>query len=100
MHYEQRALPFGYVLFEPVLKIVLITSTIWYLWATYRIIWRELKQRFDGRRAQANWWLAAKLTIFVVGLVSCYYIVLHIATAVVWLEFLSLNVISDTATKR
>lgn len=102
VHYDQRGtLPFGYVLFEPVVKTVLVTSTIWYLWSTYKIIWRELKQRFEGRKkAQRNWWLAAKLTIFVVGLVSFYYVVLHIATAVAWLDFLSLNVIDDIASKR
>jgi len=100
LHYDRNALPYGYILLVPVLEIIRVISTIWFLWGTYKVVWTELERRFEHPRAQGAWWLAAKIAIFLVGLVSFYYVVLNIATAVVWLEFLSLNIIADVATKR
>ncbi|KAK4447449.1 hypothetical protein QBC34DRAFT_427211 [Podospora aff. communis PSN243] len=100
LHYDQCALSNGYILFEPILKVLQVISTIWFLWGTYSIVWQELERRFEGERLIGKWWFAAKVAIFIVGLTSFYYVVLDVATAVVWLQFLSLNIISDVATKR
>ncbi|KAK0627761.1 hypothetical protein B0T14DRAFT_493792 [Immersiella caudata] len=100
LHFEQRALPYGYILLVPILQIAQVISAIWFLWGTYKIVWNELERRFVHERSQGLWWLAAKIAIFVVGLVSFFYFVLEVATAVVWLQFLSLNIIADVATKR
>ena len=59
-----------------------------------------MERRFEKERSQGAWWLAAKIAIFLVGLISFYYVVLNIATAVVSLKFLSLNIIADVATNR
>ncbi|KAM7208579.1 hypothetical protein V8F20_001002 [Naviculisporaceae sp. PSN 640] len=99
LHYEQRVLPYGYILFEPVLHIIRVISTIWFLWGTYKVVWNELERRFETKKSQGAWWLAAKVSIFIVGLVSFFHVVLRIAMAVVWLQFLSLNIIADVTTK-
>lgn len=62
-------------------------------------MWNELERRFETKKSQGAWWLAAKVAIFIVGLVSFYHVVLRIAMALVWLQFLSLNIIADVATK-
>ena len=62
--------------------------------------WNDLERRFKHGEKPGYWWLAAKAAIFIVFLVSFYFVVLNIATRVVWLEFYSLNVIADVATKR
>lgn len=100
MHYDQEALPYGYVLFDSLNRVLQIASTIWYLWGTYGVIWNELKRRFTREVAQGCWWLAAKITIFLISVVSFFYVVLNIALRVVWIQFLSLNVIADVASKR
>ncbi len=100
MHYEQHVLPYGYILFEPCAQILRVGSTIWYLWGTYKVLWSDLERRFEKGENPGRWWLAAQVAIFIVSLVAFYFIVLSIATRVVWLEFYSLNVIADVATKR
>ncbi|KAF6797594.1 hypothetical protein CSOJ01_12912 [Colletotrichum sojae] len=63
------------------------------------VVWRDLEPRFNGRTA-GYWWLAAQIAIFVVGLVSLFYVVLKLALSIVWMQFLSLNVIGDIATRK
>ena len=93
-------MPYGYILFDAVNQVLQIVSTIWLLWGTYDVIWNELERRFTRKQSQGAWWLAAKVTIFVVGLVSFFYALLNLASRAVWVEFLSLNIIADVATKR
>jgi hypothetical protein len=93
------AVVYGYIFVLPVVEIFRIASSVYYLWGTYIVIWKELEDRFP-RRQQGYWWFAAKFAIFVVGLVSVYYSILYIAQAGVWVAFLSLNTIADIATKR
>ncbi|KAK3986462.1 hypothetical protein QBC44DRAFT_140030 [Cladorrhinum sp. PSN332] len=100
MHYEQRRMPFGYILFEPIVQGLQLISTLFFLWGTYGVVWNELQRRFASPRSQGLWWFAAKVTFFLVILVTVYFWILRIATAAVWIRFLSLNVISDVATKR
>ncbi|KAK4169556.1 hypothetical protein QBC43DRAFT_307974 [Cladorrhinum sp. PSN259] len=100
MHYEQRRVPFGYIIFEPIVQSLQLLSTLFFLWGTYGVVWSELQRRFRTDRSQTIWWTAAKTTFFCLILVTCFFWILRIATTVVWLKFLSLNVISDVATKR
>jgi hypothetical protein len=76
-----------------------VLSCIVLLWGTYKIVWKELEDRFSKKHRE-YWRFGAEIIIFVVGLVSLYYLVLYLASAIVWMEFLSLNIIADVATKR
>jgi len=99
MHYENIAVAFNYVVFEPVAEAGRVVSTLLLLWGAWDVIWKEHSIRY-GPKAKAAWWFLAKFAIFVVILVSSYYVALHLALAVVWVRFLKLNVIDDVATKR
>lgn len=99
LHYDQRAVSYGYIFVMPIFEISRVASSVYFLWATYTTIWRELEERFP-KRHQGYWWFSAKFAIFIVGLVSTYYVILYIAQVGVWVEFLSLNTIADIATKR
>jgi hypothetical protein len=99
LHYDQRAVSYGYIFVLPIFETSRVASSVYYLWGNYIVVWRELEDRFP-RKTQGHWWFAAKFAIFIVGLVSTYYVILYIAQAGVWVEFLSLNTIADIATKR
>ncbi|KAI0450093.1 hypothetical protein F5B21DRAFT_517694 [Xylaria acuta] len=99
LHYGQTRVVYGYIFVLPIIEIFRIASTIYYLWGTYIVIWKELEDRFP-KRQQGYWWFAARCAIFIVGLVSTYYATLFIAQVGVWVQFLSLNTIADVATKR
>ncbi|KAI1272429.1 hypothetical protein F5Y07DRAFT_379758 [Xylaria sp. FL0933] len=99
LHYGQNRVSYGYIFVLPIVEISRIASTIYFLWGTYTIIWRELEDRFP-RTQQGYWWFTARIAIFVVGLISVYYFTLFIAHVSVWVRFLSLNTIADVATKR
>ncbi|KAI3320304.1 hypothetical protein HD806DRAFT_507139 [Xylariaceae sp. AK1471] len=99
LHYDQRAVSYGYIFTMPIFEISRVASSVYYLWGNYIVVWRELEDRFP-RRAQGYWWFAAKFAIFIVGLVSTFYVILYIAQSGVWVEFLSLNTIADIASKR
>src|SRR5262249_16909871 len=104
LHYDQIAVSFGYVLFSPLAEIPHVPSTILFLSRTYRVIWGDIKKNANFRRVirkrPLTWWLAAKIALFLVILLSLYYITLSVAAAAVWVRFYSLNVIADVATKR
>ncbi|KAH8879093.1 hypothetical protein GQ53DRAFT_672824, partial [Thozetella sp. PMI_491] len=100
MHYSLRVVPFGYVLFIPIMEPLRVLATVVFLWTTYKLIWSELEQYFTTPRAQGWWWLTAKIFILGVMLVSFFYVILNIISRVVWLEFFSLNIISDVLSKR
>jgi hypothetical protein len=99
LHYRRASVVYGYIFVIPILELFRITSTVYYLWGTYAVIWKELQDRFPNRQ-RVYWWFAARFSIFVVGLVSTYYVGDNIALAITWVKFLSLNTIADVATKR
>jgi hypothetical protein len=92
--------PYGYILIYPVSEILRVVSTILFLWGTYRIVWRELQSRFDSEKDRWLWWLAAKVTIFIVTGVASFYLILYLGLAIAWLQFLSLNATADIASRR
>ncbi|KAK4225639.1 hypothetical protein QBC38DRAFT_254443 [Podospora fimiseda] len=100
LRYYERQIKYDYILFEPLIQIFQLISTLLFLWGTFAIVWNEVEKRFERKRSKVSWWLSAKVILFAVGLVTCYFWVLRIATAAVWLKFSSMNVISDVATKR
>ncbi|KAI1737446.1 hypothetical protein F4680DRAFT_214603 [Xylaria scruposa] len=99
LHYGRARVVYGYIFVLPIIEILRIASTMYYLWGTYIVIWRELEVRFSDKQ-QGFWWFTARCAIFIVGLVSTYYVTLYIAQVGVWVQFLSLNTIADVATKR
>ncbi|KAK3319153.1 hypothetical protein B0H66DRAFT_533655 [Apodospora peruviana] len=94
-----RPVQYGYIMWAPVWELFRITSTVLLLWGTYTVVWKELEDQFSVQQ-QKLWWLAAKFAVFVVTLMSIFYVVLYIALSAIWLEFYSLNAIADIATKR
>ncbi|KAH8894316.1 hypothetical protein GQ53DRAFT_821401 [Thozetella sp. PMI_491] len=100
LHYSQQKVPYGYLLLDPLLEIFRIASTIVILWATHNAIWHELQLRFDNEKTLSYWWKTAKIGIFLTSLISLFYLLLNLETTVIWLEFFSLNVIDDVASKR
>ncbi|KAK3943368.1 hypothetical protein QBC46DRAFT_307422, partial [Diplogelasinospora grovesii] len=99
IHYDLRSVVYGYILLAPVWESSRVTSTVLLLWGTYTVVWKELENRFTPRE-QGRWWFAARVALFVVSLMSIFYVALYIALSVVWMEFFSLNVIADIASKR
>jgi hypothetical protein len=105
MHYDNLAVRYYYIIFLTIWESLRVTSAIFFCWGTYRVIWTDLQPRFEDsheerRWHQGHWWFVAKCAIFLVCLVSIYYVGLYIALGVVWLLFRSLNSIADIATKR
>ncbi|KAH0443915.1 hypothetical protein CcaCcLH18_00741 [Colletotrichum camelliae] len=103
LHYDRRSVPLGYIIAVAVWEFARVGSAILLLWGTYLITWREMTQRVSKRfseNAAKYWWSAAQAAIFVVALVSLFYVVLNLALAIVWMNFLSLNIIGDIATKK
>ncbi|KAK3324534.1 hypothetical protein B0T19DRAFT_232064 [Cercophora scortea] len=99
LRYDGRAVKYGYIIIAPIWESFRVTSTILLLWGTYTVVWKELEDHFSPRQ-QGIWWFAAKFALFIVALMSIFYVVLYLALSVVWMEFFSLNVIADIATKR
>ena len=99
LHYERSPVAYGYVVVDPIAEVARAASTISYLLGTWAVLWHERKTRYSLKQ-QAVWWFVANLTAFVVILLSIYYVALHLALAVAWLQFLKLNIIDDVATKR
>ncbi|KAH7012863.1 hypothetical protein EDB80DRAFT_834464 [Ilyonectria destructans] len=99
IHYDNRKVVFGYILFLPVWEFFHVGSTIMILWGTYKIVWNELDGRFTEKQ-QGIWWFGGKCAIFLVCMVSLFYTILYLALSIVWMEFVSLNTIADVATKR
>ncbi|KAF7556184.1 hypothetical protein G7Z17_g1669 [Cylindrodendrum hubeiense] len=99
IHYDTLKVAFGYILFIPVWEFFHVLSTIFILWGTYAIVWKELDGRFTEKQ-QKICWLAAKVAILVVCMVSLFYTILYLALSIIWMEFVSLNTIADVATKR
>ncbi|KAK8001101.1 hypothetical protein PG991_013323 [Apiospora marii] len=100
LHYMRNPVSFSYVLIYPFIDIFSVSSSVLLLWGTFQITWVELVNRVDLKR-QGKWWrVAAQCAIFIVSLVSMYYLTLLFALAIVWVRFVSLNTIADIATKR
>ena len=99
MHYENLAVKYTYVIYEPTAEIARVGSTLFLLWGTWAVVWYEREYRYN-KKELAIWWLTAKLAVGIVLLLSGYYLALNLALAVVWVRFLSLNIIDDVATKR
>ena len=99
-HYSQRvSVSYGYIIFLTLVEILRVFSAVIFAWGNYKIVWVEVEPRYSlGRQGQL--WLAAKVALFLVSLVSIFYAVLHLTLAVAWLCFWSLNSIADIATRR
>lgn len=102
IHYDGRAVGYGYILLIPIWEFFYVGSTIFILWGTYTIVWKELRERFSGltRSHQIAWWFVGNFALFILCMVSLFYVILFIALASIWLKFSSLNAIDDVATKR
>lgn len=99
MHYDRVSVSYVYTIVDPLAEISRVASTILLLWGSWSILWVERADRYTPK-AQAIWSISANLAVFVVILVSLFYAALNLALSVVWLRFLSLNIIDDIATKR
>ncbi|KAJ2901807.1 hypothetical protein MKZ38_001345 [Zalerion maritima] len=97
LHFDRREVPYGYVISMSAFESLRVASTMLYIWATYKLVWRRSSSTV---KFAFIWWLAARFVFFVVMLMAFYYLTLYLAQSVAWLEFLSLNVIADIATKR
>ena len=97
IHYDHRRVIFGYIIVGPFFEPLRIASTIYLIWGTWKVVWRELEYRFTH---PGYWWFGAQFALFIVILVSLYYLVLYLALAIIWMQFLSLNTIADVASKR
>ena len=94
-------MPFGYIILAPVWEFFYVGSANLILWGTFTVVWKEFQREERFTRTQLKLWgLAANFAIFIVGLVSLFYVILYLALAIVWMEFFSLNTIADVATKR
>lgn len=100
IHFDQRvSVGYGYIVWLTLIEALRVLSAVIFAWGNYKIFWVEIEIWFDEAR-QARLWLAAKIALFLVSLVSIFYAVLYLALAGVWLNFGSLNSIADIATKR
>jgi hypothetical protein len=99
IHYDQRSVAYGYIVFLALADWIRVASAIVLVWGTYIVVWKDLEGRFR-KNQRGYWWFAAKIAIFLVFLVSFFYVVLYLCLSVVWMEFRSLNSIADIATKR
>jgi TRAP-type C4-dicarboxylate transport system permease large subunit len=99
MHHENIAVKYSYILYEPTTEIARVASTFLLLWGSWWVVWYDREHRYT-RREKAAWWFLGMVFVFVVILMSGYYLSLNMTVAVAWLRFLSLNIIDDVATKR
>lgn len=100
LHYDQRAsVVYGYIIFLTLIESLKVFSAVIFAWGSYKIVWVEIQIFFD-LKWQGYLWMAAKVGLFLVSLMSIFYAVLYVALAGVWLDFRSLNSIADIATKR
>ena len=98
LHYNQQLVTYGYVFIIPITELLRVFASVLICWGQYTIVWKDLEERFD--ESQGKLWFSAKVAIFIVSLVSLFYVVLTFALVIMWAEFLSLNTIDDIATKR
>ncbi|KAI0125390.1 hypothetical protein BJ170DRAFT_501392 [Xylariales sp. AK1849] len=98
-HYWRVSVSYGYVFLNPISEFFRVGSSVLFLSGTFKTVWLELEDRFT-LKVQAYWWTSANIALFIVSLVSIFYVVLYLALAIVWIEFLSFNTIADVATKR
>ncbi|KAL8366167.1 hypothetical protein RB595_004781 [Gaeumannomyces hyphopodioides] len=101
IRWDSRAVAYGYIVWLALCEFVRVAAGIYLQWGLYKVVWRELVARGRVRREHLRWWwLAAKAAIALVFLLAVFYLVLQLTTAVVWLQFASLNTIQDIATRR
>lgn len=86
-----------YTLTAPLWEAVRLTSSVFLLWGTHAVVWRELHSRFVH---PTIWWHVGYSFILIIWLMMLFYVGLYIALASVWLSFTGVNVISDVASKR
>jgi len=99
IHWNQRPSAYGYIIFLTLIESLRVLSAVIFAWGNYRVVWVEIETR--ANEFWQRWlWVAAKVTLFLVSLVSILYALLYLALAIVWLEFRSPNSIADIATKR
>ncbi|KAL8281753.1 hypothetical protein RB597_009457 [Gaeumannomyces tritici] len=101
MRRDSKPVAYGYIVWLAVCEFVRVAAGIYLQWGLYKVVWRELVARGRVRKGRLRWWwLAAKFAIALVFLLAVFYLVLQLTTAVVWLQFTSLNTIQDIATRR
>ena len=98
-HYESAVVSYNYIALEPIAEGARVVSTIFLLLGAWSVLWHERKDRYSPK-AQAGWWLSANSAAFVVIMLSLYYVGLFLALTVVWLRFVTLDIIDKVAASR
>ena len=98
MCHDRVMVNYSYVAFQPLRETLRVSSTILLLWGNYKIVWRELEDRCGELLLRAMW-LTTKCAMFILTLLSIFYLVLGIALAILWLDFVNLAVVNDVASK-
>ncbi|KAK0646945.1 hypothetical protein B0T16DRAFT_391283 [Cercophora newfieldiana] len=99
MCFDKVAVKYSYVVFLPIREVPRVASTVLLLWGTYLVVWKELEDKFS-RPFQKAMWFAAKCGIFIMSLLSIFYVVLDLALSITWLDFVNVTVINGIASKR
>jgi len=99
MCFDKMAVNYGYVVFFPMREFPRVASTVLLLWGTYLVMWKELEDKFSSSWQRAMWF-PAKCGIFIVSLLSIFYVILNLALSSAWLYFVNVVVINDIAQKR
>ncbi|KAI5458967.1 hypothetical protein BGZ63DRAFT_426281 [Mariannaea sp. PMI_226] len=100
LHWHKDSVVYGYILIMPIWDTFYVLSTILILWGNYTIVFREFKPRRFTKKQKQWWWGVAYAFLFIVYLMSTFFVLLQFALSVVWMEFSSLNTIADVATKK
>lgn len=48
LRYEKILVPYGYILCNPAAETVRIISTLFYVWGTFLMVWREAEHRVES----------------------------------------------------
>lgn len=99
LHWAENSVQLGYCILMPVWDTFYALSTILILWGNYAILFREFTtDRFSELQIKI-WWGVGYFMLFIVCLMSMFFIFLQLALSVVWMNFSSLNTIADVASK-
>jgi len=99
MCFDKVAVKYSYVVFYPIREIPRVASTLLLLWGTYLVAWKEIQDKFSSPWQRAMWF-TFKCGIFVMSLLSIFYVNLNLALPSAWLHFVNITVINDIAYKR
>jgi hypothetical protein len=99
MCFDTVAVKYSYVVFFPIREMPRVASAVLLLWGTYLVVWKELEDKFTSPW-QGAMWFAAKFGIFIMSLLSIFYVILNLALSSAWLHFVNVTVINGIASKR